>query len=67
MAPSAAYADPPPGIGFEPKDEPPWRNLLGRMFGRTLIEHVRIGEMPEAMESPDTRKIGVLGRHPRLH
>jgi hypothetical protein len=38
--PSAAYADPPPGIGFEPKDEPLWRNinLLGRMLGRTLIE-----------------------------
>ena len=38
--PSAGYADLPPGIGFEPKDEPLRRdiNLLGRMLGRILIE-----------------------------
>src|ERR671912_2199584 len=38
--PSAGYADLPPGIGFEPKDDPLRRdiNLLGRMLGRILIE-----------------------------
>src|SRR5215208_4357016 len=38
--PSGGYADLPPGIGFEPKDEPLRRdiNLLGRMLGRILIE-----------------------------
>jgi phosphoenolpyruvate carboxylase len=38
--PSAGYADLPPGIGFEPKDEPRRRdiNLLGRVLGRILIE-----------------------------
>jgi phosphoenolpyruvate carboxylase len=38
--PRAGYADLPPGIGFEPKDEPLRRdiNLLGRVLGRTLIE-----------------------------
>ena len=38
--PSAGYADLPPGIGFEPKDEPLRRdiNLLGRVLGRVLIE-----------------------------
>ena len=38
--PSAGYADLPPGIGFEPKDEPLRRdiNLLGRVLGRILIE-----------------------------
>src|SRR3712207_791319 len=38
--PSAGYADLPPGIGFEPKDEPLRRdiNLLGRALGRILIE-----------------------------
>ena len=38
--PRAGYADLPPGIGFEPKDEPLRRdiNLLGRMLGRILIE-----------------------------
>jgi phosphoenolpyruvate carboxylase len=37
---SAGYADLPPGIGFEPKDEPLRReiNLLGHMLGRILIE-----------------------------
>jgi phosphoenolpyruvate carboxylase len=36
----AGYADLPPGIGFEPKDEPLRRdiNLLGRVLGRILIE-----------------------------
>ena len=40
MVPSAGYADLPPGIGFEPKDEPLRRNinLLGRVVGRILIE-----------------------------
>src|SRR5215203_2063056 len=40
MVPSAGYADLPPGIGFEPKDEPLRRdiNLLGRVLGRILIE-----------------------------
>jgi phosphoenolpyruvate carboxylase len=39
-APEAGYADLPPGIGFEPKDEPLRRdiNLLGRMLGQVLIE-----------------------------
>src|ERR671910_3023672 len=34
------YAAVPPGIGFEPKDEPLRRdiNLLGRVLGRILIE-----------------------------
>src|ERR687898_2185522 len=38
--PSAGNADLPPGIGFEPKDEPLRRdiNLLGRVLGRILIE-----------------------------
>jgi phosphoenolpyruvate carboxylase-like protein len=38
--PSAGYADLPPGIGLEPKDEPLRRdiNLLGRVLGRILIE-----------------------------
>ncbi len=38
--PEAGYAALPPGIGFEPKDEPLRRdiNLLGRMLGRVLIE-----------------------------
>ena len=38
--PSAGYADLPPGIGFEPKDEPLRRdtNLLGRVLGQVLIE-----------------------------
>ena len=38
--PRAGYADLPPGVGFEPKDEPLRRdiNLLGRMLGRVLIE-----------------------------
>jgi phosphoenolpyruvate carboxylase len=38
--PRAGYADLPPGIGFEPKDEPLRRdiNLLGRVLGRILIE-----------------------------
>ena len=38
--PRAGYADLPPGIGFEPKDEPLRRdiNLLGRLLGRILIE-----------------------------
>ena len=38
--PSGGYADLPPGIGFEPKDEPLRRdiNLLGRVLGRILIE-----------------------------
>lgn len=34
------YADLPPGVGFEPKDEPLRRdiNLLGRMLGEVLVE-----------------------------
>ncbi|HLL57016.1 MAG TPA: phosphoenolpyruvate carboxylase, partial [Rubrobacteraceae bacterium] len=34
------YADLPPGIGFEPKDEPLRRdiNLLGRVLGQVLLE-----------------------------
>ena len=37
--PEAGYADLPPGIGFEPKDEPLRRgfDLLGRVLGRVLI------------------------------
>jgi phosphoenolpyruvate carboxylase len=40
MVPEAGYADLPPGVGFEPKDEPLRRdiNLLGRVLGRVLIE-----------------------------
>src|ERR671919_3173908 len=40
MAPQAEYADLPPGVGFEPKDEPLRRdiNLLGRVLGQILIE-----------------------------
>src|SRR3712207_822977 len=39
-APGAGYADLPPGVGFEPKDEPLRRdaNLLGRVLGQVLIE-----------------------------
>jgi phosphoenolpyruvate carboxylase len=39
-APKAGYADLPPGVGFEPKDEPLRRdiNLLGRVLGQVLIE-----------------------------
>ena len=39
-APAAEYADLPPGVGFEPKDEPLRRdiNLLGRVLGQVLIE-----------------------------
>jgi phosphoenolpyruvate carboxylase len=39
-APETGYADLPPGIGFEPKDEPLRRdiNLLGRVLGQVLIE-----------------------------
>jgi len=40
QAPSAGYADLPPGVGFAPKDEPLRRdiNLLGRVLGQVLIE-----------------------------
>jgi phosphoenolpyruvate carboxylase len=40
MVPEAGYADLPPGIGFESKDEPLRKdiNLLGRVLGRILIE-----------------------------
>jgi phosphoenolpyruvate carboxylase len=39
-APRAGYADLPPGVGFEAKDEPLRRdiNLLGRVLGQVLIE-----------------------------
>src|SRR5215210_5416846 len=39
-APEGGYADLPPGVGFEPKDEPLRRdiNLLGEVLGRVLIE-----------------------------
>ena len=39
-APGTGYADLPPGVGFEPKDEPLRRdiNLLGRVLGQVLIE-----------------------------
>ena len=39
-APRAGYADLPPGVGFETKDEPLRRdiNLLGRVLGQVLIE-----------------------------
>jgi phosphoenolpyruvate carboxylase len=39
-APESEYADLPPGVGFEPKDEPLRRdiNLLGRVLGQVLIE-----------------------------
>ncbi|HEX5974907.1 MAG TPA: phosphoenolpyruvate carboxylase, partial [Rubrobacteraceae bacterium] len=38
--PETGYADLPPGVGFEPKDEPLRRdiNLLGRVLGQVLIE-----------------------------
>jgi phosphoenolpyruvate carboxylase len=38
--PAGEYADLPPGIGFEPKDEPLRRdiNLLGRVLGQVLLE-----------------------------
>src|ERR687893_1054844 len=40
VAAGAGYADLPPGVGFEPKDEPLRRdiNLLGGMLGQVLIE-----------------------------
>ena len=40
MASETGYADLPPGVGFEPKDEPLRRdiNLLGGVLGRVLIE-----------------------------
>ena len=40
MASQTGYADLPPGVGFEPKDEPLRRdiNLLGRVLGQVLIE-----------------------------
>src|ERR687884_70820 len=39
-APEAGYADLPPRGGFEPKDEPPRRDInpLGRGAGQVLIE-----------------------------
>jgi phosphoenolpyruvate carboxylase len=39
-APGAEYADLPPGVGFQPKDEPLRRdiNLLGGVLGQVLIE-----------------------------
>src|ERR687898_1783120 len=39
-APQAEYADLPPGVGFEPKDEPLRRdiNLLGRVLGQVIVE-----------------------------
>ena len=39
-APEAGYADLPPGVGFDEKDEPLRRdiNLLGRILGQVLIE-----------------------------
>jgi phosphoenolpyruvate carboxylase len=39
-APEEGYADLPPGVGFEPKDEPLRRdiNLLGEVLGQVLIE-----------------------------
>jgi phosphoenolpyruvate carboxylase len=39
-APETGYADLPPGVGFESKDEPLRReiNLLGRILGQVLIE-----------------------------
>jgi len=39
-ASAGEYADLPPGVGFEPKDEPLRRdiNLLGRILGRVLLE-----------------------------
>ena len=39
-APRTGYADLPPGVGFETKDEPLRRdiNLLGRMLGSTLVD-----------------------------
>ncbi len=39
-APVNGYANLPPGVGFEPKDEPLRRdiNLLGRMLGEILVE-----------------------------
>ncbi len=39
-APESEYADLPPGVGFEPKDEPLRRdiNLLDRVLGQVLIE-----------------------------
>jgi phosphoenolpyruvate carboxylase len=39
-APEGGYADLPPGVGFEPKDEPLRRdiNLLGGVLGQVLIE-----------------------------
>jgi phosphoenolpyruvate carboxylase len=39
-APETGYADLPPGVGFEAKDEPLRRdiNLLGRVLGQVLIE-----------------------------
>ncbi len=39
-APETGYADLPPGIGFEAKDEPLRQdiNLLGRVLGQVLIE-----------------------------
>ncbi len=38
--PGGEYVDLPPGVGFEPKDEPLRRdiNLLGRVLGRVLLE-----------------------------
>jgi phosphoenolpyruvate carboxylase len=38
--PETGYADLPPGVGFEPKDEPLRRdiNLLGMILGQVLIE-----------------------------
>ena len=50
-APRAGYADLPPGVGFETKDEPLRRdiNLLGRVLGQVLIEQEgrRLFEMEE--------------------
>src|SRR5829696_8689905 len=40
MVSPSAFADLPPGVGFEPKDEPLRRdiNLLGRILGQVIVE-----------------------------
>jgi len=51
-APKTGYADLPPGVDFEPKDEPLRRdiNLLGRLLGEVLVEQEGRGMFGEEEE-----------------
>src|SRR5215216_4145899 len=67
-APEAGYADLPPGVGFEPKDEPLRRdiNLLGRVLGQVLIEQEGKGLFDTEEEIRLLCKRLRFGYHPEL-